>query len=224
MKKVSYFVTFIVFLVIISGSASAQTKTPTPTQRPEVTDTQIEKIKDLVASKVAELKLVEKRGTIGTVKSIAATQIVLTKENEQEVQVDIDELTKFEDTKKDFGISDISRGDSLSVVGLYNKDTKRLLARFVSLAANIPENVSGVITDKNTKTFTLSVTTLSGDEITVDVASSTKTTSFENGKVQKSGFSKLDAGARVVVIGFRDLKNKDVINASRIIYLADIAT
>src|SRR3990167_7821617 len=73
MKKLLVIIFILLFSATTSSYAITTTPTPlkkvTPTGTPEVTKEQedidrIEKIKDLVASKVAELKLVEKRGIL----------------------------------------------------------------------------------------------------------------------------------------------------------------
>lgn len=193
------------------------TKTPTPT--PNKQDLQIEKIKDLVASRVAELKLVDKRGFIGKVKSTSNTQIIITS-NGNEQNIDIDELTKFDNANKsDFGISDIKKDDLISAIGLYNKQTEKLLARFIEIASNIPQNILGVVVEKNSSDYTIVVATPDGKKITVNIDSSTKTSLYEDSDTQKSGFTKIESGERVLVVGFFDKTNKEDLNASRIVRL-----
>src|SRR3972149_11269785 len=177
-SSITMVIIFITIVTIMSRPIAAQTKTPTPTPgqspsgaapspTPQVTaeekeqDT-IEKIKDLVASKVAELKLVDKRGILGIVKRSSNSQIVVEDHKRDQRSVDIDELTKFVSSKTSFGISDIKEGDKISVIGLYNKDTKRLLARFITLSANTPIAIEGVVTAKSTRQFTMTVVDSSG--------------------------------------------------------------
>lgn len=221
----------LLLVVMNSPMAFAISTTPTgskdltPSITPRATaEAEVEKIKDLVASKVASLKLVEKKGTIGTVKSASNTEISITNSRGLAEKVDIDELTKFDSAseKETFGISDIEKGDVLSFVGLYNKETKRLLARFAERATNIPVHTEGLITEKDTKEFTITIVNDSGKKETVSIESSTKTSNFEDGELVKAGFSKIEVGDRVVVVGFADPKVKDQINAERIIRLVGI--
>lgn len=227
MKKIFYLL-FTIYYLLFTTVVFAQTPTTanvSPTKKPTSipADTQIEKIKDLVASKVAELKLVDKRGIVGYVKSTTNTQIVLTNHQNIEVKVDIDELTKFESPDgKNFGISDIKKGDLLSLVGLFNKQTERLLARFVEVASNIPQNVEGVVLSKDSSEFTLNIATANGEKKIINVETSTKTNVYQSGETVKSGFSKVQPGERVIIVGFTDKTNKDQINASRIIHFPDL--
>lgn len=222
-----------VFAVTTTPSAKAKT---TPTVPPKTTLTptpsaaatpesqeidRIQKIKELVASRVAELNLVEKRGILGKVKETSTMQIIVEDQKGNTRNVDIDELTKFQKQgdEKSFGISDIKKEDNLSIIGLYNKDTKRLLARFISKAGSIPQHIEGIVIDKDIKEFTLKIMDEKGNTKTVDVQSSTKTSFHDpETKTSKSGFSKIEIDERILVVGFLDLKNKDIINASRVIH------
>jgi len=90
----------------------------------------LDAIKDKVASRVAELNLVEKRGIIGDVDSITDTQIIINTISGKRRIIDVDEFTNFSGNLE--GISDIEVGSSISILGLFNKDSERLLARFIS--------------------------------------------------------------------------------------------
>lgn len=231
MKKLFALIFVLLFSAASSSYAIGATPSPTkkimPSGSPEVTKEQedinrIEKIKDLVASKVAELKLVEKRGILGVVKSTANTQITLTDIKKQQRVIDIDELTKFKSANKEsFGISDIKEGDVLSFVGLYNKDSKRLLARFVSKNVN-PTSIEGIVALKDEENFTITIVTEEGNKKIVDIQTSTKTTSYDGDDSKKSGFSKIERGQRTIVVGFNDLKEKGKINALRVIHFTDL--
>ena len=175
-----------------------------------------------MASKVAELKLVDKRGILGVVKRISNSQIVIEDHKEDQRSIDIDELTKFVSSKSSFGISDIKEGDRISAIGLYNKDTKRLLARFINVSENVPINIEGVVTGKNSREFTLTVIDSGGKTNNIDIESSTKTNVWDDKTLTKSGFSKVLVGQRVIVIGFPDLNSKETVNASRIIHFANL--
>ncbi|HVZ12660.1 MAG TPA: hypothetical protein VG965_06545 [Patescibacteria group bacterium] len=234
MKKI-FFVLFALVLIFTVKSVEAVTPTSEPTDTPvakkttptptaAAQDAQIEKIKDLVASRVAELKLVDKRGVLGYVKSSTNTEITING-NRGEIKSDVDELTKFESPsdKGSFGISDIKSGDLLSIVGLYNKETERILARFVSVASNIPENIEGVVTAIDPKNYTLTIATDDNKKIVVNVETSTKTSAYQDGDTLKSGFSKIDVGERLIVVGFTDKTDSNQINTERILHFPGMA-
>lgn len=198
----------------------------TPTQAPGVSkiQEQINNLKERIASQVAEMHLVEKRGIIGTVSDVSETQLSLTDINGATRLVDVDELTKFSSpsAKSSFGISDITKGSIVGVVGLYNKDSRRLLARWVDVMTE-PKILSGGILSLNKDAGTFAIATLDSDSITIDVENITKTQAYsKDGGVIKSGFSKLAVGQRVLIVGFPDAKNKNMIVASRILIFSDI--
>lgn len=221
MKKL--FIVLFISLMFVSSvpTTHAVTVTPEPSSAPtdEESLKQIEKIKDLVASRVAELKLVDKRGILGTVTSTTNSQIALTDVNGNKKIVDIDEITKFSDEdNKEYGISDVKKGDMLGIMGLYNKDTERLLARFVDTIATVPTHFEGVITSIDKVNFQLHAVDENGNERILDVVPTTKSFNYTKDQGQlKSGFSKFAEGERVFASGFMDSKVKNQINSSRII-------
>ena len=98
-------------LLVISYSlfvGAAHAATPTPEDKiRELRDQLITNI----ASRVAQLKLVEKRGIIGKVISVTSTQITVADVHGVTRFVDVDELTKFSSpaSKAAYGISDIAK-------------------------------------------------------------------------------------------------------------------
>ena len=197
---------------------------PTPSEAPSALD-KIEKIKEMVASRVAELKLVEKRGIMGTAQQTTSTQITIADIKNTIHAIDTDELTKFQEgetVSKSFGISDIKKGDLISAIGLYNKQTQRLLALAVTKMKPSPVLLFGEISEKDAKSFSFTLTQRNAEKKTVDIEVSTKTRLYaKKGGVQKSGFSKITVGQSVFVVGYPDPKEEGVINASRIIHFEE---
>lgn len=207
------------FVSTVFAAATTPTPSPTPTnQQANELEQQITDLKDKIASRVAQLNLVEKRGIIGTVTDVNATQITLNDTHGNIRYVDVDELTKFSSpsAKSAFGISDITKGTTLGVLGLYNKESKRILARFVDVLV-LPVNISGAVSDIDTTNFTVTVVTADKKTYSVDVENITKTYAYDGTALSKSGFSKIDQAERITVIGFPDLQNSNHIIASRII-------
>lgn len=206
-----------------AASPTPADREPSSTPSGALTD-RIQKIKDMVASRVAELKLVEKRGLLGKVLEFSNTQITIEDEANVKKFIDIDELTKFEDSSnKTFGISDIKKGDMLSAVGLYNKDSKRLLSRVISTVKNLPAQFEGIVTSLNTRGFELDLITADGTNKTIAVETSTKTFAYsEDGKTVKSGFSKIAEGQRILVTGFESKTDGDTVAAIRVLHFLDL--
>ncbi len=227
MKNLNNFVTvlFLLLAVIFVPVASAQTPmvtndvTPTTSEKlNEKLNTQINQLKDKIASRVSELNLVEKRGLLGTISETSTNKITLTDMKGNTKQVDIDEITKFSSStaKGTFGLSDLTKGTKVTVLGLYNKQSKRTLARFIRTSVD-PVFVTGGISELDSRNFTFSV--LSEDQKTtkIDHQPSTKIANFSSdGTPTRLTFARLATGDRVAVIGYPDKTDPELIVASRI--------
>lgn len=229
MKKLfSFFLAFFIFYIFyfifyIDGSAAGPTPSPVADEKQNVFNDQVSDLKERIASRVAQLKLVEKRGVIGTVTDLSDTQITLTNLQNNTQFVDVDELTKFASpsAKESFGISDIKKNDRLGILGLYNKQSRRLLARFVE-TLKMPKTIHGAVAALDDKNFVIEIATNDGNK-TVDVENITKTYSYTRGsELSRSGFSKIKENQRITVVGFPDIKDKNRLIASRLIHFTDI--
>lgn len=212
MKKVFYLLFTIYYLLFVNG-ASAQTVD---------VEEQINELKDRIASRVAELKLVEKRGIMGIVTDSSQTQITLSDIKDETRFVDVDELTKFDGEASDFGISDIEEGQTLGILGLYNKQSRRLLARVIT-ELTIPRFITGVVENKDEENFTVTVVEEEDKVYIVDYERSTRTFSYskEDGLV-RSGFSEIEAGQNVIVSGFSVDEKETRIEGDRILIFPEI--
>lgn len=210
-------------LVFFSHTGLATT-TPTPTATVSQSEEQINNLKDRIASRVAQLNLVEKRGIIGTVSDVSETQLTITDLKGNVRIIDVDELTKFSSpsAKPSFGISDITKGSTIGAIGLYNKDSKRLLARWIDVMI-LPKVFSGGILTLDKDNYTFTIATIDNQTVSIDVENITRTSSFTKaGGLVKSGFSKLVAGQRVMIVGFPSSKDPNLLVASRILLFPDL--
>lgn len=220
---------------LIVGKADAVSPSPSPspllktsptvqpTQKPTTLplDEQINQLKDRIASRVAELKLVERRGIVGTVTDVSDTQLTLSDIHNNIRFVDVDELTKFASpsAKEAFGISDIGKGTTVEILGLYNKQSRRILARFVTVT-NPFLVVRGTVTSVDGKEFVIKIITDRNEEKTIDIETTSKTSSYaKEGGLTRSGFSKIQEGLSLVVVGLPNKTDKKRITASRVILL-----
>jgi len=210
----------------VHAAAAAPTTKLSPTTAPNVggekLDQQINQLKNKIASRVAELNLVEKRGFIGVVTQVEGTKLTLTDVAGKTRFVDVDEITKYTGGKANFDLSDITKGTRISVLGLYNKQSKRILARFINLATS-PTFLSGVISDIDSKKFIVTIMTEDQKQIKLDVQTATKvlTQDKEEGMI-KYGFSKLKINDRVYAIGAPDKKNPALFSTTRLIVLPEL--
>lgn len=218
-KKILVFLLIVNCYLLIVVSAYAATPTP---------EDKLQEIRDQlitnIASRVAQLKLVEKRGIIGTVTDVTSTQIVITDLQNNTRFVDVDELTKFSNPgfKGTYGISDITKDATIGVLGLYNKESRRILARFVNVLTT-PFIIHGGVAAIDSENFSLSVTTEEGKQMTVDVENITRTFSYaqEEGYI-RSGFSKIKENYNIIVSGALDIKDENRMTATRVIFFPEI--
>lgn len=227
MKKLFITLLTATFFASTFGISSAAI-TPTPKTSPtpasqSITqiEQQINNLKDRIASRVAQLKLVEKRGIIGTVTDVSETQITVKDIQGNLHFIDVDELTKFSSpsVKSNFGISDIAKNNILGILGLYNKESRRILARFVDVTV-VPQNINGAIAAMDKVNYTVTIVQNDGTQIVVEIEDVTKITSFDKtAGLLRSGFSKMIVGQRVHVIGYPDKQNTKQLIASRLIIL-----
>ncbi len=220
MKKVSIVViiTIVTLLGFTFGKTAIFAASSTPTGTTNKLEEQINNLKDRIASRVAQLKLVDKRGIMGVVTDVSDTQITVTDIHGTIRIIDVDELTKFSSpgTKGSFGISDVKKGTTIGTIGLYNKESRHLLARWVDVTTN-PLFITGAVISLDKDNFTFKVVTDTNDQWTIDVENITKTNSYTtDGGVVRSGFSKLTEKQRVLIVGFVDKKDPTKIVASRI--------
>lgn len=215
-------ITLLLFFIIgMFTGFPAYAQTPTVSEAlDEKLNSQINQLKDKIASRVSELNLVEKRGITGIVSEASTNQITLKDLNGNTRLIDIDEITKFSSgsSSSNFGVSDLKEGDRLNVLGLYNKESKRLLARFVSTAVN-PVFLSGAISAIDKEEFTIDLLTADKKTTKIDVNTSTRTFSYEDGDLVKSGFSQLETADRIMMIGLPDKTDPNLIVAERVLVL-----
>lgn len=223
MKKIIFFVLLSLFLITPAVNAQTVKKavTPTETPTPSVSDIE-ENLASKIASKVAQLKLVEKRGVVGKVTEVEGTQITFEDRSGKTRYGDVDELTNFYDSSaKEIGISDIKKNDLILVVGLYNKQSRRILAREIKITV-LPRFINGVVVGVNEDEFSIEVAS-EKEKIAVDVEKITKTYSYTaDGEFGTSGFSKIKFRNNVVVFGYMDKEKKNRLIASKIIVFSDI--
>lgn len=226
--KIKKFVrNLLICLLVYLFIGSITARAISPTIQPSANENFGEKINDLkerIASRVAELKLVERRGVLGKVTNVTNTQITLSDSQNNIRFVDVDEITKFSSpsAKGSFGISDISKGTNLGVLGLYNKESRRTLARFVDVL-DMPSIFHGAIASINNDDFSFEINTADKKSFTIDVEKSTRTLSYsKGGNLIRSGFAKLKEGYRVIVVGFLNPKNTTRVIATKIIFFTDI--
>ena len=138
--------------------------------------------------------------------------------------VDVDEITKFSSpsAKSSFGLSDLTKGTKISILGLYNKQSQRILARFIN-GFTVPSYIQGRIGSIDKKNFNITIISEDQKETVVDVETLTTMSIYtkEEG-LSKHGFSKLAIGDKITVTGFPDKKDPNILIASRLMVLLEL--
>ncbi len=213
-------------------STLAYAATPIVTEKPKATESekeeklieQINNLKEKVASKVAELRLVEKRGILLVIEEVSGNKITGQDITGKVRIIDVDELTKFSSpgVKTTFGISDMKSGLTISAVGLYNKQSKRILARFITVETE-PLFVTGVVKEVDKANFTVTLTSENQTDYIVDIENITKTSTYtQEDNIKRSGFSRIQPEDRVYVVGYPNKNQKNRIIASRFLIFPDL--
>lgn len=220
MKKIifSFLIIYLFSLVIVLGT-HAQTSSPS-------SNTILDELKDKIASRVAQLKLVENKGILGKVTDVSDTQITIADISNNTRFIDVDELTKFipsSSSVQSFGISDIKKGDTLGILGIYNKQSRRILARAI-YEESLPEMIHGNIANIDSDNYVLTIATDDNNQFEVSIEDTTRTFSYDSSSQNliRSGFSKLKLGEKIFVRGNLDPKNDKSISADAIIVFPDI--
>jgi hypothetical protein len=210
------------FFILPSAYAATQ---PSVSSTPEDNATQIrDRLITNIASRVAQLKLVEKRGIIGKVNEVANTQITITDSQNNIRFIDVDELTKFSNpaTKGAFGISDITKNSTVGILGLYNKDSRRILARFIDVIS-APAIIHGGISEINNVDYTLKITTQDGRQMVADIENLTRTYSYtQKDGLLRAGFSKIKENSSIIVIGVLNKTEENRLTATRVMFFPEI--
>jgi len=232
MKNLYFAILLIVTLIFISTTSSvyAQNTTPATTNVPTISSSQkneslvqqINELKDKIASRVAQLNLVEKRGVVGTVTESSDTRITLKTYSGEVKIIGVDEITKFSSpsAKGTFGISDVNPGSIISAIGLYNKQSKHVLARFVT-SYTLPVFLHGKISEIDKDEFTITVPTKDTKKMVIDIETTTRVNGFANGKIARVGFTKLNIGDLIDVVGYPDEDDRNKMSATYLLQITN---
>jgi len=219
MKKSILIISVVLFLSLITKTYAAD---PTPSPTSAALNSQINQLKDKIASQVSKLNLVEKRGIIGTIQAVSNNQITINDIKGNVRYIDVDEITKFASgSTASFGLSDLKKGMMVSAFGIYNKDSQRILARYVN-TATVPTRYAGEITQIDGKNFNVTIMTTDQKTVKVEIDTTSTIDSYTiGGDLTKYGFSKLNVGNRVFVTGYPDKKDATLLIADRMIVYLD---
>lgn len=188
---------------------------------------QIEDLKERLATKVAELRELQKRAIAGSVKTTSVTTLTIetkTKEVKIELTDDILVYQVLKGKRTKLGADDLEKGDFVVVFGDYDTTLDILKAKVVFIQAALPERLHGTVTQVDTKAFTITVKTPEGRSVTIDIERGTLTNLWnKDTNIVKAGFSKVAVGDTVHIVGTQVPKKENRISADRILDLGNIS-
>lgn len=220
----------IVLLAYPTSKALAQTPIATSTATPKAAvNAQLEELKDRLATKVAELRDIVRRAVTGTVKTVSissATVETKTKDIKIELGDDIVVTQVINGKRTPLTIEDLAKDDRVTVFGSYDATLDLLKARVIFIeSSRVVERITGTVTDVDQKAFTITVQTLGGTTVIVDIEKATKTVVWtKTDGVAKGGFSKILTGDTVHVTGTAVPKEENRLSALRILDIGNLSS
>ncbi len=215
---------------VIVSAQTTPTKEVTPTQTPTPASQNLDKIKILkekVATKVAEIRNTEKKGRLGTIDSLTKETLSLnTFAGSSSISLSED-TTVYEihanGDRVDSTASNLEKGDTVAVLGYEDPASSTIDAKYIYILTTPVQFYTGTITEIDRKNFTTSIKTDKNTSVLIDIEPYTKTAAYNKAEGEtKSGFSKLEVGFTIQVIGTSPKKEENHISAQRILVLLDI--
>lgn len=205
--------------------AASPSATPIRTSTP--VNQQIEDLKNRLATKAAELKQLERRALVGTVKSKTISTLTMeteTKDRKIELTDDIKVFELIKGKRTTLTIDDVTPDDRITVFGDFDATLDILQAKVIVVQNGVlPTQIEGTIGEVNKPDYSFTVVTNDQKTYTVDFETVTKTNLWSaDGSLVKGGFSKIIPGNIVVVTGTPVAKKTDRVSASRILNLGDL--
>lgn len=211
----------LILAMVVIPMVHAQNATPSSTV--EAQD-KIDSLKERLATKVAELRKSIPKAVTGTVSDVSISQVTIDVggkaikiELPDEVEVKQIIRTKMTDLDTD----DIDKNDRVTVFGSFDETLDVLTPTTVFIEpATFPKRIHGFITEIDEDDFTVTIRGLDNVSYTLDIETSTRTNGYTPADgIQKSGFSQLESGMFLSVLGTEHKTIQDRLTATRILHL-----
>lgn len=218
---ISITVTFMTSACVLAAN---ETTTPVPT---DIKLKQIDELKERLATKVAELQQLQRKAVFGVVKAVSVSNFTLetqTKDIKIELPDEIKIYQIISGKRTQLTIDDLAKEDVVTVFGNYDSTLDLLKAKVIFIQGKIPTRISGVVKEVNKTDFTVSLSTVEGTSYLVDIEAFTKSFVWDKEKgLTKIGFSKINIGDIIHVLGTPVPKKDNRISANRILDLTDLS-
>ena len=202
------------------GSVVAATASPTPTSA-------MDDLKERLATKVAELRQTQRKAIYGIVKTVTlSTFTVETATNDLKIELtdDIKFFQMIKGKRTELTTEDLAVDDMVTVFGEFDIGLDLLAAKVVVIQSAPLVRVLGAVKSIDTEEFTATLTTESGQDYIIDIEKTTTALAFDREKgLVKGGFSKLEVGRTVHVVGTAVAKADHRVSAARLIDLGNFS-
>ena len=230
MKKITL-IFLITLISLLPGQAvHAATEATAPAKQdlaPRDNQKQINDLKDRLATKVAELRQLQRKAIFGTVKAVSTSTATIetkTKDVKIELTDDIKIAQIIKGTRTKLTADNLDKGDQVAVFGEFDATLDLLKAKVIFIQAAPTQRIAGMVTDTSKADFTLTVKTPEGKNYIVDIETVTKIAVWTADKgITKGGFSKITVGDTVHVAGSLVPKKDNRMSASRILDLGNLS-
>lgn len=216
----------LVFFLFV-GSTFAATPTATPSAGTPTPTNKIDDLKERLATKVAELRQTQRKAIYGTIKAVSvSTFTVETATNDLKIELtdDINVFQMIKGKRTELTIEDLAEDDIVTVFGEFDTGLDLLRAKVVVIQAAPLVRVAGVVSAIDREEFIVTVTTSGGQNYLIDIEKTTSVLAFDRTKgLIKGGFSKLETGSTVHVVGTAVPKVDNRVSAARLIDLGNLS-
>ncbi len=210
--------TIVISFIIVASNAMAATNVSTKSSN-------LDDLKERLATKVAQLRTSENRAFFGLVKSkTVATFVIETKTKDIKIDIpdDVTVARYLQKKRVNLTMEDVAKGELVTVYGEYDTTLELLKASFILIESASPLRLSGTVSSIDPKDFSLMLATRTGQIYIVDIETTTKVTRWDKThKFAKSGFSKMVEGETIHVVGTPVPKKDNRISAIRILNLGN---
>lgn len=218
--------TFLLTVLALTLSSSVWAATSSPTPTPNVKQEQIEDLKERLATKVAQLRQTQRRAVAGNVKSKSISTLMVetaTKDVKIELTDEIKVVQYLKGVRTRLTLEDVAKEDSVVVFGDYDSTLDLLQAKVILIAAPTPLYASGTVSEVNKTDFTLTLAAADDHSVVVDIEKTTKTALWSKDTgITKGGFSKINPGDTVHIVGMPVPKKEGRVSALRILNLGNL--
>lgn len=188
---------------------------------------QIEDLKERLATKVAELRQSQKKAIWGTIKAVSVSTITIETKT-SDVKIELTDTIKVFQTIKGkrttLSTDNLEKGDYVVVFGDYDTGLDLLKAKVIVIQHPLPVRISGTVSAIDKKGFTVSLVSDQEKTYVVDIEKTTVMFAFDkdNGVV-KGGFSKTELGDTVLTVGSLVPKIENRLSATRLLNIDNIS-